>query len=277
MDQTKSRLGRTRLEYADQIYAKLVACQLEMQSAFARRDRIQSCYIDDLLAEDTARAIHAAFPLTQEMRLLKSLRERKSVGIQLDQFNPVIEEIIYAFQDPRVVALISDITGIKPLLPDSLLYAGGISAMGEGDFLNPHLDNSHDRDRTNYRVLNLLYYVSPDWKPEFGGDLELWDNGLRQPCRRIPYQFNRFVLMITNQTSLHSVNPIWHRDRRCCVSNYYFSPNPPAEFEYSHVTSFRGRPEQPLRDLVLQGDAFLRDRLPKGLKNRVRKPGYYQK
>ena len=32
--------------------------------------------------------------------------------------------------------------------------------MPQGNYLKPHLDNSHDRDRKRYRVLNLLYYVT---------------------------------------------------------------------------------------------------------------------
>ncbi len=28
-----------------------------------------------------------------------------------------------------------------------MLYAGGLSMMFEGDFLNPHIDNSHDAGR----------------------------------------------------------------------------------------------------------------------------------
>jgi Rps23 Pro-64 3,4-dihydroxylase Tpa1-like proline 4-hydroxylase len=277
MSQVRHPLKRTRSAYADRICTQLLTCRSELQTEFAKRDRIQSCVVDHLLGEAEAQMIYEAFPPSQEMRLLKGLRERKHVGIQLDQFSPLIEEIIYAFQEPKVVALISEITGIESLLPDSLLYAGGISAMEDGDFLNPHLDNSHDRDRKHYRVLNLLYYVTPNWNPESGGGLELWDEGLRNPCRTIPYQCDRLVIMMTNRTSWHSVQQIRHSERRCCVSNYYFSPDSPNESDYEHVTSFRGRPEQPLRDWVLRGDAFLRGHLPKGLKNRIRKPGYYQK
>jgi Rps23 Pro-64 3,4-dihydroxylase Tpa1-like proline 4-hydroxylase len=35
--------------------------------------------------------------------------------------------------------------------------------MGKGDFLNPHLDNSHDGDQKNYRAINVLYYLSENW------------------------------------------------------------------------------------------------------------------
>jgi Rps23 Pro-64 3,4-dihydroxylase Tpa1-like proline 4-hydroxylase len=37
-------------------------------------------------------------------------------------------------------------------------------AMSKGAYLRPHLDNSHDKNRKRYRVVNLLYYVTPDWR-----------------------------------------------------------------------------------------------------------------
>ena len=59
-----------------------------------------------------------------------------------------------------------------------MLYAGGISMMAPGHFLNPHIDNSHDKFRQRYRVLNLLSYVSPDWDQTRGCNLE---RGRRAP------------------------------------------------------------------------------------------------
>src|SRR6266481_6608252 len=111
----------------------------------------------------------------------------------MSNYNPVLEEIIYAFQDPRVVKLIASITGIQQLLPDEHLYAGGISMMVEGHYLNPHLDNSHDLERNHYRVLNLLYYLTPHWRDEYGGNLELWDKGLGARQRTLHSRFNRLV------------------------------------------------------------------------------------
>ena len=58
---------------------------------------------------------------------------------------------IYAFQDPQVIGMIFEITGMRGLLPDENLDAGGISLMARGNFLYPHLDNSHDNERKNYR------------------------------------------------------------------------------------------------------------------------------
>jgi Rps23 Pro-64 3,4-dihydroxylase Tpa1-like proline 4-hydroxylase len=269
-------LNKSRREFADQIRARLLACKEDLQTEFHVGDRIASCYMDDLLDEADARAIYQAFPKPSEMLLLKDLREFKYVGLQMNRFHPILEEIIYAFQHPGIGQLVSEITGIPNLLPDEYLYAGGISLMHQGCYLNPHLDNSHDKDRQNYRVMNLLYYVTPDWQPEYGGNLELWDRGVKQPCRTIHSRFNRLVMMVTHRSSWHSVSKVLHQGQRCCVSNYYFSPHPLEERDYFHITSFRGRPEQPIRDIVLRGDIVLRSGVRQVFKHGIRQPHFYR-
>ncbi|GJD16232.1 hypothetical protein RIVM261_011880 [Rivularia sp. IAM M-261] len=266
-----------RNTYAEIIATKLEAAKENLKKEFNKPNQIASCYLDDLLDEANVKSIYAAFPKKQDMLQLNDWREYKYVGIQVDKYSPLISEIIYAFQHPKVVKVISEITGIESLFPDEYLYAGGISLMDNGCFLNPHLDNSHDKDRDKYRVLNLLYYVTPNWRPEYGGNLELWDEGLKRQCRTIDYKFNRLVIMLTNQTSLHSVSEVNYQGQRCCVSNYYFSNLPVDTESYFHVTSFRGRSEQKFRDLVLQADAMLRNGIRKVFKHGIRKPHYYRK
>jgi Rps23 Pro-64 3,4-dihydroxylase Tpa1-like proline 4-hydroxylase len=272
-----SHKNSIRNHYVEQILTRLEQCKSALTDNFAIKERINSCYIDNLLNEDDVIEIYNAFPDKENLLQLKDIREHKYVGIQLNKYNSILEEIIYAFQDARVVNLIAEITGFEKLTPDEYLYAAGFSLMEYGCFLNPHLDNSHDKDIKNYRVLNLLYYVTPDWQEDYGGNLELWDQGLKKPCRTIHSKFNRLVIMVTNRTSLHSVSPINHHGRRCCVSNYYFSPKPAATEKYYHVTSFRGRPEQQLRDMVLQGDASLRNLVRKVFKHGIKKPHFYRK
>jgi len=235
-------------------------------------------FIDDLLPHDIALEIYKAFPAQDEMVLKKSIREDKYVAAQMNLYNPLLEEIIYAFQDQRVVELVSEICGIKNIVPDENLYAGGISAMGHKQFLNPHLDNSHDKDRQMWRVLNLLYYVTPDWQESYGGNLELWPDGLKGEQITIHSKFNRLVVMATHNKSLHSVSPVVYNGFRCCVSNYYFSQKPLQQSDTFHVTSFRGRPENKLSDLVLRADAFLRMSIRKIFKKGiVENPHVYKK
>ena len=137
--------------------------------------------------------------------------------------------------------------------------------MFPGDFLNPHIDNSHDGDRQRYRRLNLLYYVSPDWKIENGGNFELW-NDERLNQKTLTALANRLVVMETNKISWHSVSQVQTDRPRCCVSNYYFSKISPDTSDYFHVTSFTGRPEEKIKRIVGFADNALRNLVSKTLK-----------
>lgn len=229
------------------------------------------CAIDDLLPNELADRIGRAFPASQAMRLMDSFREKKYTSKSLDQFDPLIADITFAFQDKLVIDKVAELTGIKDAVGDPHLYAGGISAMERGHFLQPHIDNSHDGEQKNYRVLNLLYYITPGWEPANGGNLELWDENVTRPVE-IPSLFNRLVLMSTNDKSWHSVNEVKADGTRRCISNYYFSPHSPNGYETTHVTYFMARPEQKLRRLLTKADSDLRTVLRK-----VKKSGFAKK
>ncbi len=234
--------------------------------------------VDDLLPREIAEAIHHSYPSPSSMMLRKSIRELKYVTSQMDTCAQLLEETVYAFQDRHVVEAVAAVTGLAEVEPDEKLYAGGISLMGQGHFLRPHIDNSHDMERKRYRVLNLLYYTSKDWALEDGGNLELWPNGTKSAPLTIHSKFNRLLVIATNQNSWHSVSKVLAPRNRTCVSNYYFSRVSPGADDYFHVTSFRGRPEEPLRDLLLRGDGVLRSLVRKlARRGLVKTKHYYRK
>ena len=266
-----------REELARIVAERLIRDAERIREEFDRPREIKTRHaaIDDLLPESVAVEIREAFPDTRGMRLLDSFRERKYTSKSLDKFSPILAEITMAFQERNVLEAVAAITGTRDAVGDPLLYAGGISAMKKGHFLNPHIDNSHDYEQKNYRVLNLLYYCSPDWKPEFGGNLELWDESVTTPIE-IPSLFNRLVLMETNERSWHSVNEVKVDSLRCCVSNYYFSPHSPNGYETTHVTFFQGRPEQKLRRVVSTADGIVRSAVRKVVKGGLAKKDVYE-
>lgn len=268
-----------RIQYADIILLRLFEKKEEISLQYNKsKDKIGYFWVDDLLPEESVLEINQVFPQEKEMVLKKSLKEDKYIAVQMNQYHPILEEIIYAFQDERIVNLIAEICEIKQPIPDSSLYAGGLSMMGNRQFLQPHLDNSHDAKRELWRVLNLLYYVTPDWKEEYGGNLEVWPNGLKNDQITIFSKFNRLAVMVTHNDSLHSVSPIKFEGFRKCVSNYYFSKEPLRETDSFHVTSFRGRPEQKVLDQVLQVDNALRMGVRKVFKKGVvENPHIYKK
>ena len=222
--------------------------------------------LDDLLPKADIDEIYNAFPRDGDGFFNReSFREKKRTSASLSEFETILSDITYAIQDPRVVNLVSEICGIEKIEPDPKLYAGGLSMMFPDDYLNPHIDNSHDGERSKYRRLNLLYYASPNWALENGGNFELWNDDRTKPETIIAHQ-NRLVVMETNKYSWHSVSKVMAERPRCCVSNYYFSEISPHGNVYFHVTSFMGRPEQPLRKFFGVVDNALRNFVSRTLK-----------
>ncbi len=215
--------------------------------------------IDNLLDPPICHEAYNAFPLdTKNFYSMKSFRERKLTSSNLSQQKKILSDLTYALQDKKVVNLIGSLVGFKKLVPDPNLYAGGISMMFKGDFLNPHIDNSHDKHKVNYRRLNILFYVSPNWNIKNGGNFELWNEAITKP-KTIPCFFNRLIIMETNKTSWHSVSPIKISMPRCCVSIYYYSKESPHSFKYFHVTSFVGRPNEKIKRALSIVDNNLRN------------------
>ena len=239
---------------------------------------VRHCYLDNLLPEDIARQVYSSLPAPETLMLRESIKERKRVGIKVENYAPEMAAILFAFQEDDVVAAVGDITDQEKLSPDASLYGSGISLMLEGDFLLPHLDNSHDGDGKLYRVLNLLYYVTPDWPEDGGGNLELWDKPMKER-KEVHARFNRLVLMETHTDSVHSVTNVHQADgMRACISNYYFSPEPSNHKEHVHKTTFFARPEDGVvKKLQLKAEGKAKNFLARFLSNDVKGTSHRRK
>ncbi len=258
-------------ELVNLILAKLLPLSDLLSDEFQASNEevgVRYCVVDNFLPIDLAEQISGAFPDLGSMRLMDSFREKKLTSKNFDECDPLLGEVTFALQDRRVIALVERITNIKNQVPDPSLYAGGLSAMCKGHFLGPHIDNSHDGSRKYYRTLNLLYYVTPQWSLESGGNLELWDKLVRRNATIVSC-FNRLVIMETTPVSWHSVSEVRTDKVRKCISNYYFSLRAPTGRGYFNVTSFSARPEQSVRRILARLDnqlrQFIRKVAPDGL------------
>lgn len=108
------------------------------------------------------------------------------------------------------VDFLSELTGIK-LYPDPGLHGGGWHIHGKGGNLNPHLDYSIHPKLGLQRKINIIIYISQDFKEEYGGHLGFWNYDLfhNQPSdlvKEIPPLFNRAVIFDTTQNSWHGMS-----------------------------------------------------------------------
>jgi Rps23 Pro-64 3,4-dihydroxylase Tpa1-like proline 4-hydroxylase len=103
---------------------------------------------------------------------------------------------------------LSECTGIQALLPDPYLTGAGFHMIGEGGRFDVHADRNTDHHSGMLRRIVMLIYLNKCWKPEYGGQLELWDtNGVR--CEKsIEPIFNRTVIFQIGDNNFHAVRPV---------------------------------------------------------------------
>ena len=248
---------------ATRALAERIAERLEreadaLRDSFASAEPVQHVVVAGLLGNEIAAECAAGFPARADMKRLQSIREHKSTCAKPESWGATCRAVMDAFQQGCVLEQVAKISGIEKLRADDSYWASGLSRMDRDDFLNPHIDNSGHGSFRGYRRLNLLYYVSPAWDEDCGGNLELWAPKLRDRLA-IPARCDTLAIMATNRRSWHSVDRIRVDRPRLCLSNYYYTLESPDAHgrEYSHITSFRGRPGQPLRDLVLRAEGVL--------------------
>lgn len=259
----------TRKDIAKLICKRLNELNIEqLRTKYINSSIINYLIIDNLLPKELASELSYIFTPEAKLTHLDKIQEKKFVGVNIEKGRKLIEETLYSFQEDNVIKLISKITDIKDLEGDKFLYAGGISSMSKGCFLNPHIDNSHDKDMERYRRLNLLYYVNEEWDCKHdGGELVLYPKGIKNEATKIPPIFNNLIIMRTDKKSLHGVLPIKSSiNRRKCISNYYFSNSSPNNYEYYHSTSFTGFKNQIFKKVFLEANAKSRTLIKKLIK-----------
>ena len=117
--------------------------------------------------------------------------------------------------DDNLRAFFAEVTGLELALSDDF----GSHSMGVGDFLKEHDDS--DRNRR----LALVLYLSPDWKPEFGGGLHIADGKGGQWI--VEPTYNSIVAFDTLAGTTHQVASIQEtagEQRRVTIGGWYHAP-----------------------------------------------------
>lgn len=240
------------------IAARLEAEADRLNAAFgsAESGGLRYCWIDSLLPDDVMLAAFSLLPALAGMVRLKNLKERKFVTAELDALAEPIRHLVMALNSRAVADVVARIIGVPFLETDPKLYNSGITAMVPGDFMCPHLDNSHDYDRARRRAVALIYYMAPFWRADYGGSLELWDSNRRAPPSAVDFRGNRLVIMETTDRSWHSVKPILGPLPRVNAISYFYAPS--EERHPLRLTRFAPWPGHRVQELMFSAEFHLR-------------------
>ena len=145
--------------------------------------------------------------------------------------------------------LLSEISGIGHLLPDPYLQGGGYHVFPPGGHFRVHADRNTAYINGLARRLSLIVYLNKAWKPEYGGQLELWNADATRREVIVEPIFNRTIIFEIGDRYFHGVpNPVAcpkGRSRNSFVAYYHTLGIKEANDVGAHGTVYAPWSDQP--------------------------------
>jgi len=190
--------------------------------------------IDNFLPADVANGLLSAFPSAEDNSWERTddagieIKARSTWSSEFDIPDGLVD-ILRVFNSAPILTAMSAALEIPKLMSDPYYAGGGLNLSERNGLLDVHVDgNYHDASGMNRRV-NLLFYLNPNWQPEWGGEFGIYDNEGKTLVKAVPPVMNRCVIFDTHDKSYHGLpNPINFpkTDPRRSILLYYYTVAP---------------------------------------------------
>jgi dTDP-glucose 4,6-dehydratase len=235
-----------------------------LNKSFIDAQPFEHIVIPNFLNEEYAEKIFKAYPVDIESASWYNYEnpiENKFANDTIHNMPRCIKKMFYLLSCKEIVEKIHLLTGIENLEYDPYLHGAGLHVHKNGGKLDMHLDYEKHPYLEKERRLNIILYMSKDWKEEWNGETQLWDKDLTQCVVKSPVVFNTAIIFKTNETSWHGLP----EEIKCpqgvlrkTLAYYYISPlsSEPDESRigndgsgYRTKATFKKRPEDPFDEL----------------------------
>jgi hypothetical protein len=178
---------------------------------FKTAEPFEHAVIDNFADSSRLLQVIPVLPVPGEQRINKSrdyiFAKNKFEKGNFKDLSAECRELFLDLTSARFQAILRAVTG-QEVFVDAEFFGGGIHLGGKDSFLDMHTDfNYHPQHRDWFRNLNILLYLNPGWKKEFGGQLKL-KHRLTQKSAEVEPLFNRCVIMLTRDYTLHGYSRI---------------------------------------------------------------------
>ncbi len=220
-------------------YKELNDIALTSKKKFKNASPFPHLIIDNFLPTNEANLIAKDFPNPNQIIWHKSGSganpdglDFKGVKLQCSSESEYPENIrilMHEFNSQGFLNFLKKLSGIEYIFGDPYYESCGLHSTGKGGRLMIHADvNRYPYPELADQYLNVIYYVTPNWKDEWGGKLELWDKKLISCNKAITPKFNRLVIFETTKISYHGhPHPLKTPadKRRNSLALYYYVPS----------------------------------------------------
>lgn len=209
-----------------------------MTRGFQSRDPFGHSVIDGFFTDEVVAALAAECTSFEgPWHEYNSPLELKRTCNDWNAFDAATYRVFSWLSSPDFVSMLAGAFDLAGLTADPGLHGGGWHVHERGGRLNPHLDYSIHPKIGLQRRLNIILYLNPIWKLEWGGQLGLWEQSPtgRKPgrlARLIEPQFNRAVLFETENSWHGLAQPVTAPPgvcRRSLAAYFLTPPTPDAE------------------------------------------------
>ena len=232
----------------------------KLQNQFINAYPFEHIIIPNFLNEKYAEELYKLFPQDIEKSgwyKYNNPIEVKYAFDDIDKLPEDLKQLFYLLSTKEIAEKFSTLSNIPDLEYDPYLHGAGLHVHPRNGKLHVHLDYEKHPHLDKERRLNLILYLTKDWKPEWNGDTQLWDKDMKECVVRSRVQFNSAIIFKTNEKSWHGVpeNITCPEDFfRKTLAYYYISPlDTPAKNEkigndgtgYRTKATFTKRPQDP--------------------------------
>lgn len=177
----------------------------KLSNEFQNNQPFPHIVFDNFLETGSAESCLDNFKIDKNWVNYSFVNNYKKYGLVERKFmNLNINEILNELGSEEFTKIVSKLSGIKDIFLDETLGGGGLNQVFNGGSLNVHTDFiPHIKEKKWKRVLNLIIYLNHDWKNEYKGELELWDENAKNRIKSISPIFNRCIIFKTDKKSFH--------------------------------------------------------------------------
>lgn len=232
--------------------------------------------IDNFLPTKLLEGVHSDLAnLPETDRSFDRAQERLKTTYNPDRLPSHSKHLFQAFNARPFILFLETMTGIDGLIPDPYFAGAGIHRIGTGGHLDIHADFNQHKKMNLERRLNVLIYLNKEWREEWGGSFEIWNQKMTQKEASFVPLYNRMVCFSTGSDTFHgNPEPVNHPEGkpRLSIALYYYTATWNTSRK-AHTTLFKPRPgTNDKRDWAVARHSVLQDFLPPILYRRLQGP-----
>lgn len=192
------------MHLSDHVLKKFSNPELTLLNIFKNGKPTPNLILDDFLPKNTAIELARECASISTEYWTKFTRNgshmeecKQLVAMQLARRS--VEEL----NGSEFIKWLEQATGISGLIPDPHLTGAGYSRSYPGDTLQIHNDFNWNDSLKLHRALSLIIYLTPGWKPEWGGSLDFYDQNREYVVKTIDCNFNRLLIWQYHPRNFH--------------------------------------------------------------------------